>query len=132
MTQPAFTSFNKPEIYITDEDFKLLSPFANGASAAAELLFEEIDRAERVEPNSTVSFVKIGSTIQYKDMTSGTTKQVQLVLPKDADISNGQISILTPVGASLIGLTENAGFEWVGNDGHLRELKILSISNELK
>ena len=40
-----------------------------------------------------------------------------LVFPGQADISKGKISILTPVGAALIGLSEGQSITWSTRDG---------------
>jgi regulator of nucleoside diphosphate kinase len=53
---------------------------------------------------------------------------VQLVLPENADINTGRISVLTPVGAALIGLSPGQAMEWLGNDGKKRFLTVLAVS----
>ena len=46
----------------------------------------------------------MGSTVIFRS-EDGETRRVTLVFPGQADISKGKISILTPVGAALIGLS---------------------------
>ncbi|HPE30591.1 MAG TPA: GreA/GreB family elongation factor [Parvularculaceae bacterium] len=132
MTQGAAETFKKPVIYVTDADYDVLSRLSDaggGASAGAMLLADELDRAVRVRADHDDSFVKIGSHVKFRDISNGQVKDVQLVLPKDADINAGRISVLTPVGASLIGLTTNARFQWIGADKRTRELEILNIED---
>ena len=132
MTQGAAETFKKPVIYVTDADYDFLSRLSDaggGASAGAMLLADELDRAVRVRADHDDSFVKIGSHVKFRDISNGQVKDVQLVLPKDADINAGRISVLTPVGASLIGLTTNARFQWIGADKRTRELEILNIED---
>jgi regulator of nucleoside diphosphate kinase len=52
---------------------------------------------------------------------------VTLVFPAEADIAEGKISVLTPVGAALIGLTEGQSIMWTTRDGRDQELTILSV-----
>jgi regulator of nucleoside diphosphate kinase len=51
-----------------------------------------------------------------------------LVYPAEADIEAGRISILTPVGAGLIGLAEGASILWPDRDGHERRLRIIAVT----
>ncbi|WP_165793484.1 GreA/GreB family elongation factor [Hyphococcus luteus] len=131
MTQGAGT-FKKPVIYVTDTDYEVLSRLSDvggGASAGARLLADELDRAVKVRVDHADAFVTIGSHVKFRDVSNGQVKDVQLVLPKDADINAGRISVLTPVGASLIGLTTNARVQWSGAGMRKREMEILSIED---
>jgi regulator of nucleoside diphosphate kinase len=71
--------------------------------------------------------VRIGSIIEF-EVDDGRRLKVQLVLPENADINAGRISILTPVGAALIGLSPSQAMEWSGNDGKERVLTVLAVS----
>jgi regulator of nucleoside diphosphate kinase len=71
--------------------------------------------------------VRIGSTIEF-EVDDGRRLKVQLVLPENADINAGRISVLTPVGAALIGLSPGQSMEWSGNDGKERLLTVLAVS----
>lgn len=42
----------------------------------------------------------------------GWHKKFQLVLPKESDIKNNKISLLTPMGAAVIGYAEGDSLEW--------------------
>lgn len=48
---------------------------------------------------------------------SGADRAVELVYPHDADISAGRVSILTPVGAGVIGLRTRQSILWPDRDG---------------
>jgi regulator of nucleoside diphosphate kinase len=48
---------------------------------------------------------------------SGADRTVELVYPRDADISAGRVSILTPVGAGVIGLRTGQSILWPDRDG---------------
>jgi regulator of nucleoside diphosphate kinase len=54
---------------------------------------------------------------------------VRLVLPFEADMEAGRMSILTPVGAGLIGLTVGQSIDWNLPDGRPRVLKILAVEH---
>ncbi|MFG6608446.1 nucleoside diphosphate kinase regulator [Sulfitobacter sp. 1A10445] len=94
----------------------------------AELLIEELSRARVVTPSRLRrDVVDLGRQFTYHDETAGKNHTVTLVLPPEADISAGRISILTPIGVALIGLVEGAAFHWETRDGQRRELKVLKV-----
>ena len=47
--------------------------------------------------------------------------------PEYADILNGKVSVLTPVGAALIGLSEGQAMEWHTLDGERKTLTVLKV-----
>ena len=57
------------------------------------------------------------------------TEMVQLVLPNAADIDEDRVSVFTPVGAALFGLTAGQAFAWEAADG-ARVLRILEVTDD--
>ena len=96
----------------------------------ATRLLEEIERAE-VLPSDEVppSVVNIGSTVTFRDDSNTRLQTVTLVLPPDADIGQQRVSVLTPIGAALIGLTEGASIAWKTRTGETRALTIIRVSS---
>ena len=50
--------------------------------------------------------------------------------PGEADIEKGFVSVLTPVGAALIGLTAGQAIDWTDRDGRTRRLHVLEVGAE--
>ena len=72
----------------------------------AAMLLEEIERAELHEAGSLPDDVVIlGSDVTFVDEKTSQARSVTLVLPAHANIAEGRISILTPMGAALYGLS---------------------------
>lgn len=94
----------------------------------AAMLLEEIERAELHEaatlPETSVT---IGSEIDFVDERTHQMRTVELVLPALANIAEGRISILTPMGAALYGLGAGASIDWPDLDGHDRRIRILRV-----
>lgn len=92
----------------------------------ARLLHEEADRTELVSaadlPATTVA---LGSTVEFHDSAADETRSVQLVLPGEADIAARRVSMLSLVGAGLIGLSEGQSIDWPTQDGRMRRLTVL-------
>lgn len=95
---------------------------------ASDKLLSELDRARVVADGSdSADIVRMGSTVTFKPDT-GNAKTVTLVFPGKADISEGKISILTPIGTALIGLSAGQSIQWTARDGRRHELSVLAVS----
>jgi regulator of nucleoside diphosphate kinase len=53
---------------------------------------------------------------------------VTLVYPAEADIAEGRISVLTPVGTALIGLRAGQSITWRTRDGRKQVLTVLRVT----
>jgi regulator of nucleoside diphosphate kinase len=94
----------------------------------ADRLLHEIDRAI-VLPSRSVppDVVNIGSQVTFLHEPDDQVQTVVLVLPQDADIARRRVSVLTPVGAALIGLAEGASITWDTRTGETRRLTVLRV-----
>ena len=126
-----FERRQKPSIIVSDTDQRRLTILATDAlqrfPEVAEELLSEIERAdvvtaEAIPPN----VVQMGSDVVFES-DNGETRRVRLVFPGQADIAAGRISILTPIGAALIGLSEGQSIAWKTRDGRSRQLTILAV-----
>ncbi len=118
-----------PAIVVSSGDQRRLTQLALDAlhrapDVAAELL-AEMERAEVADPAPSNS-VQMGSSVTFSD-DGGRRKVVTLVYPGQADIGTGRISILTPIGTALIGLSEGQSIGWTTRDGRRRSLTVLSV-----
>jgi regulator of nucleoside diphosphate kinase len=96
-------------------------------------LLDEIERAELHSPEDMpAGIVTMMSTVEFVDEGSDTRRTVQLVYPPDADIAQGKISILTPIGAGLIGRSKGQSILWPDREGHTRKLNIVKVSRPNK
>jgi len=124
-------TLTKPDIIISEADHARLSQLAEGLLArlpevAGELL-AEVERATIVAPDALPrNVIAMGSTVEYAD-DEGQTRRVTLVYPDQADIARERISVLTPIGAALIGLGEGQSITWKTRDGRTRELRVLRV-----
>ena len=129
-SRPAFT---RPPIILGAAEAERLSALAlqSEASAplAAGLLLDEIERA-RVCADARVpaDVVRMGSRVEFVDEAHGEAPTVQLVWPAEADIALGRVSVMTPVGAGLIGLRPGQSILWPDRGGGQRALRIVSVT----
>ncbi len=125
-------SSRAPKIVISEDEITHIEALADGAMqrnpALADRLLEEIGRARIVKPaKMPKDVVTIGSTVTYRDETTLQEKAVTLVYPENADISRQQISIMTPIGVALLGLSEGAAFYWDTRDDQRRILTVIRV-----
>lgn len=121
----------RPQIVISKEDHSRLTQLANGLlenkPELAEELLGELERARVAGNGSALSeTVQMGSTVEYRT-EDGRTRKVTLVYPGDADIAEGRISILTPIGTALLGLSGGQAISFVANDGREHVLTVVSV-----
>lgn len=96
--------------------------------AIATMLLEEIERAELHEPETLPTHaITIGSKIDFVDEGTKQMRSVELVYPALANIALGRISIPTPMGAALYGLTTGQVIDWPDISGHERRIRILRV-----
>jgi regulator of nucleoside diphosphate kinase len=65
--------------------------------------------------------------VTYLDEKARQAREVELVLPADADIAEGRVSILTPMGAALYGLADGHSIDWPDLHGNLRRIRIIRV-----
>ena len=95
----------------------------------AAMLLEEIERAELHDADTMpADAVRLGCGISFMAERAETVLNVQLVLPVDADITEGRISILTPVRAALYGLRAGDAIEWPDIDDNERRITIVEVT----
>jgi regulator of nucleoside diphosphate kinase len=69
----------------------------------------------------------MGSHVVFLDRASGERHAVELVYPGAADMALGRVSVLTPIGAGLIGLGVGSAIDWPNRRGERRKLEIVEV-----
>jgi len=122
----------RPPIAIDESHFtrlSALSSLTNGPMMeVCRYLREELDRAhvlpaEKLRPD----IVNLGSRVEFRDEQTGKVQEIVLVYPFDADIACRRVSVLTPVGAALLGLSVNQTISFHTRTGEQRELTVLKV-----
>lgn len=122
-----------PPVFITAHDYERLSHLAfaaaNDAPEVSAFLNGELARATVISADTvSPAIVRMGSDVTFRDESTGKLRRVTLVYPEDADISAGRISVMTPVGAALVGIAEGDSIEWQTRSGGTRVLSVLHIA----
>jgi regulator of nucleoside diphosphate kinase len=122
---------NKPRIVVSDVDYKRLTDLALSARdrfpEVADELEAEMARASIADAAAIpTNVVKMGSVVEFRSV-AGPKRRFELVFPIDADIARGKVSILTPIGTALIGLSAGQSIQWTARNGSTHELTIISV-----
>lgn len=120
---------------LTEEDFSrlasLVTAVRNGPNprlaqpladrlAAVPVIYMGIPTHRFVAMNSTVSVTSPSG--------DGEIKHYRLVFPGEADIGQGRISVLSPLGAALLGRREGESFHYASPGGSHR-ISVLAVKN---
>lgn len=121
-----------PPIKIRQADCIRLGRLADASAetfpATADFLAREIERATVVSDTTPlVGIVGMESEVTFRDDATGSWKQVQLVYPNAADIGSGRVSVLTPIGAALIGLSAGQAISFITPSGEQKSLTVLHV-----
>jgi len=122
----------RPRIVLGAADHRQLNMLAMAglthASDQSDNLLHELERARVVEDRKVpADIVRMGSTVRYRT-DSGKEPQVTLVYPVDADIAEGRISVMTPVGTALIGLRVGQSITWRDRANKRHMLTVLVVT----
>lgn len=121
-----------PTVFISERDFDALDRLVGDlpGTGAAGLLQQELDRAEVVQDaDMPKGVVGLNRWVHFTDGSAQDMRRVCLVLPKDADIDAGKISVLSFVGAGLLGLREGETIDWPNPSGETRRLTVVLVED---
>lgn len=122
----------RPPVHLLASESDLVGTLALQAErrqpVVAAMLLEEIDRAELHDAETMPpNYAGLNSYVTFVDEKTAQVRELQLVLPAEADIAEGRISILTPMGAALYGLTDGACISWPDLEGNERPIRIMRV-----
>jgi regulator of nucleoside diphosphate kinase len=122
-----------PPIIVSETEEHLLTLLATGAELTrrseevAQTLLSEMERADVVSDNAMPeNVVRMGSRVEF-EIDGGSPRSMELVFPIDADFDEGRLSVLTPIGAALIGLSPGQVMMFRGRDSRPHKLRVVSV-----
>jgi regulator of nucleoside diphosphate kinase len=125
----------KNSIHITSQDKERLEELLAEVEANHSLnphdltaLLQELNRAVIVDPGEVPpDVITMNSRAEILDLDSGETVTFTLVFPSEADVDEGKISVLAPIGSGMLGYRAGDEFEWQVPAG-IRRMRVTRIS----
>ncbi|MCJ8160459.1 nucleoside diphosphate kinase regulator [Acinetobacter zhairhuonensis] len=119
---------DKPTIIVSAQDLNRLETMLEHQSKLTptmEHLEDELARANVVAPQDVpANVVTMNARVLVIIAPETTATEITLVYPHDFRGDKGQVNVLAPVGAAILGLAEGQEIEWPQPDGHLMKVKI--------
>lgn len=121
-------------IFVTTNDLKRLDELLSVAGAFNYLdrndlksLNSELGRAKIVDSRDVPpTVVTMNTRLRFLDLDDGSQTEVTLVFPAQANIDEGKISVLSPIGTALLGYAKGDKIEWMVPGG-VRRIQIEDI-----
>jgi regulator of nucleoside diphosphate kinase len=126
-----FESF--PEITVTREnlwrlDTMLVDHAPIRSWRAVELLVRELMRAKIVDPHAVPPQVAtMGSRVAFREKDDRMPGVLTLAYPGTLGLYEDAISVLTPIGAVLLGLSEGQSMCYPGPDGKPKSITLIKV-----
>jgi regulator of nucleoside diphosphate kinase len=117
------------ERLLSELDHVRLSALVRRNPAAADGPLERLlDGASTVLPHDVPpDIVTMHSQVQVADPTTGARSVLTLAYPTEADPATGRVSVLSPVGAALLGLRVGETAAWATPDGRHHAAQVEAI-----
>ena len=121
----------KPTIIISQQDLQRLETMLEHQSKLSptmQHLEDERARADVVAPQDVPeNVVTMNARVRITIAPASESTEITLVYPHDFRGDKGQVNVLAPVGAAILGLAEGQEIEWPQPDGHLMKVKIEKV-----
>jgi regulator of nucleoside diphosphate kinase len=120
-------------IYLSEENYEVLDTVvqANQKHRQAELLEAELARAEVVpEQLLPANVISLHSRVRVMDEATAQEREVTVVPPRSGSSPEGEVSVLAPLGAAIIGLSEGQSIEWPLPSGETRRFRVVKVLHQ--
>ena len=104
-------------------------PDAGRGLAALNGLIDVVEQQSDIVPGASIppDVVTVNSTVSFRDEPTGSVHRVTVVYPNEMSIGHRRISVLSPVGAALLGQRAGSVAAVVLPDGTRREIRVLEV-----
>jgi regulator of nucleoside diphosphate kinase len=122
---------NKPQIIISEQDLHRLETMLEHQqqrSPTMQHLEDELARATVVTPQQVpANVVSMNARVLITLGQSSEQSEVTLVYPHDFKGEKGQVNVIAPIGAAILGLSEGQQIQWPQPDGQMMQVTIEKV-----
>lgn len=122
----------KNPVVIREDDYEMLKSYIAGVrvndgemTLSGELQRAVIVTKEAFPPHT----IGLNSKVSVMDIATEKVKEITLVMPAHADMQTNKVSILTPMGAAIIGFRKGEEVRWKMPSG-IKTFRIVEVINE--
>jgi regulator of nucleoside diphosphate kinase len=126
----------RPDIQLTRRDFSRLdqltaTPAGGESRRVVDFLVDELSRARVVDADRiAANVVTMHSEVVFRDEETGRERNVTLVYPNEHAAHEAALSVLTPLGAALIGMAEGQTISFATSDGSARRVTVVKVLSQ--
>ncbi|HEY6562751.1 MAG TPA: nucleoside diphosphate kinase regulator [Polyangiaceae bacterium] len=123
----------RPPILVTQSDFGRLQDYFSAkhdgiSDFVMDSVDEELARAQIIPPEKAPpTLVTMNSRVVFENVHTRRRREVTLVYPEDADTARGRISVFSPVGSALLGLSVGQEIQWGLPNGTSARFRITEV-----
>ena len=122
---------DQPNIIVSEQDLHRLETMLEHQTKLTptmQHLENELARAEVVAPKDVPSnVVSMNARVMITIAPAVEPTEIFLVYPHEFLGEKGQVNVIAPIGAAILGLAEGQEIEWPQPDGHLMKVKIEKV-----
>ncbi|WP_114649946.1 nucleoside diphosphate kinase regulator [Pseudothauera hydrothermalis] len=122
----------KPDIIVSSNDLDRLEGLLYAANARnrsdLDGLRDELARADvRDAHNLPCDVITMGSRVRFCEELSGKEYVLTLVYPHEASQEGGKVSVFSPAGSALLGLSRGQCIDWITQDGKAIRIRVMEV-----
>jgi regulator of nucleoside diphosphate kinase len=123
----------RPPILVTQSDFGRLQDYFSAkhdgiSDFVMDSVDEELARAQIIPPEKAPpTLVTMNSRVVFENVHTRRRREVTLVYPEGADTARGRISVFSPVGSALLGLSVGQEIQWGLPNGTSARFRITEV-----
>jgi len=123
----------KPEIIVSTHDLErlegLLSTPPTRNRSDLDDLRAELERARVLDDDAMPdNVIVMNSRARFREETSGREYELTLAWPHEASAADGKVSIFSPAGSALLGLSVGQHIDWQTPEGRAIQITVLAVN----
>ena len=118
---------SKPDIVVSSTDYNRLGAMLDNLpqTEITDLLTAELERARILDAGQMQpDVVMMHTTVKFTVLSTGRESTYTLAYPREVNGSDDKLSVLTPVGSALIGMSVGQEIEWPLPGGKATRVRI--------
>lgn len=113
---------------LNELDHVRIAKLLDAGNPAHTPIQEVLDHADQLPPaEMPVDVVTMRSRVRVTEVDGSAPRDISVVYPAEADAAAGRISVLSPLGAALLGLQVGALAQWTSPDGRPAALRVEAL-----